>query len=185
MDDLRRNFEKQVTVYRVQQDEVGQKLQITEEEARQYYLAHQSEFVEQPTVTLREISIDIPTTTQGGQAGVNVAQDDDAQRKAEAMRGAGDSAGEDFGKVAAEVSASPSKANGGLIGPLPRQGALAGDADLLTKMKPGEVSQPMRAAKDYPDLQAREDDDAGRCSRSRACATWSPRRSTVRASRRK
>ena len=38
MDDLRRNFEKQVTVYRVQQDEVGQKLQITEEEARQYYL---------------------------------------------------------------------------------------------------------------------------------------------------
>ena len=46
MDDLRRNFEKQVTVYRVQQDEVGQKLQITEEEARQYYLGHQSEFVE-------------------------------------------------------------------------------------------------------------------------------------------
>ncbi len=35
MDDLRRNFERQVTVYRVQQDEVGQKLQITEEEARQ------------------------------------------------------------------------------------------------------------------------------------------------------
>ena len=30
---LRRNFERQVTVYRVQQDEVGQKLQITEEEA--------------------------------------------------------------------------------------------------------------------------------------------------------
>src|SRR3954447_24567624 len=59
MDDLRRNFEKQVTVYRVQQDEVGQKLQITEEEARQYYLAHQSEFVEAPTVTLREISIEI------------------------------------------------------------------------------------------------------------------------------
>src|SRR5436190_595196 len=56
MDDLRKNFEKQVTVYRVQQDEVGQKLQITEEEARQYYLAHQSEFVEAPTVTLGEIS---------------------------------------------------------------------------------------------------------------------------------
>src|SRR5580765_4611057 len=61
MDDLRKNFEKQVTVYRVQQDEVGQKLQITEEEARQYYVAHQAEFVDAPTVTLREISVDIPT----------------------------------------------------------------------------------------------------------------------------
>jgi len=86
MDDLRKNFEKQVTVYRVQQDEVGQKLQITEEEARQYYLAHQSEFVEAPTVTLREISIEIPTSTQGGQAGINVAQDDQAKQKIDAIR---------------------------------------------------------------------------------------------------
>src|SRR3954469_18270669 len=105
MDDLRRNFEKQVTVYRVQQDEVGQKLQITEEEARQYYLAHQAEFVEAPTVTLREISVDIPTSTQGGQAGVNVAQDDQAQKKIEAIR-ARVVGGEDFAKVASEVSSS-------------------------------------------------------------------------------
>ena len=81
MDDLRRNFERQVTVYRVQQDEVGQKLQITEEEARQYYLSHQSEFVEPATVTLREISVEIPTATKGGQAGINVAQDDAAQNE--------------------------------------------------------------------------------------------------------
>src|SRR3982750_3311411 len=122
MDDLRRNFEKQVTVYRVQHDEVGQKLQITEEEARQYYLGHQSEFVERPTVTLREIAIEIPTTSKGGQAGINVGQDDDAQKKAEAIR-ARIAAGEDFAKVAAEVSSSPSKANGGFIRPLPAQQA--------------------------------------------------------------
>ena len=36
MEELRRNFERQVVIYRVQQDEVGPKLQITEEEARQY-----------------------------------------------------------------------------------------------------------------------------------------------------
>jgi peptidyl-prolyl cis-trans isomerase SurA len=148
MDDLRHNFEKQVTVYRVQQDEVGQKLQITEEEARQYYLGHQSEFVEQPTVTLREIAIEIPTASKGGQAGINVGQDDDAQKKAEAIR-ARIAAGEDFAKVAAEVSSSPSKANGGLIGPLPLKELSPSMADLLTKMKPGEVSQPIRAAKTF------------------------------------
>jgi len=146
MDDLRKNFEKQVTVYRVQQDEVGQKLQITEEEARQYYLAHQSEFVEAPTVTLREISVEIPTSTQGGQAGVNVAQDDAAQKKIEAIR-ARVVGGEDFAKVAAEVSSSPSKANGGLIGPLAVKELSPAMSDLLTKMKPGEVSQPVRGAK--------------------------------------
>jgi parvulin-like peptidyl-prolyl isomerase len=148
MDDLRKNFEKQVTVYRVQQDEVGQKLQITEEEARQYYLAHQSEFVEAPTVTLREISIEIPTSTQGGQAGINVAQDDQAKQKIDAIR-ARVTAGEDFAKVAAEVSSSPSKANGGLIGPLPLKELSPAMSDLLTKMKPGEISQPVRGAKNF------------------------------------
>ena len=148
MDDLRRNFERQVTVYRVQQDEVGQKLQITEEEARQYCLAHQSEFIDAPMVTLREIAVEIPTATQGGQAGVNVAQDDAAQTKADAIR-ARVMAGEDFAKVATEVSASPTKANGGLIGPLPVKELSPAMHDLLTKMKPGEVSQPVRTAKTF------------------------------------
>jgi peptidyl-prolyl cis-trans isomerase SurA len=148
LDDLRRNFERQVTVYRVQQDEVGQKLQITEEEARQYYLAHQSEFVEEATVTVREIAVEIPASTQGGEAGVNVGQDDAAQKKVEAIRGRV-MAGEDFGKVAAEVSSSPSKANGGLIGPLPMKELSPALQDLLSKMKPGDVSQPVRSAKSF------------------------------------
>jgi peptidyl-prolyl cis-trans isomerase SurA len=148
MDDLRHNFERQVTVYRVQQDEVGQKLQITEEEARQYYLTHTSEFVEPAMVTLREIAIDLPTTTQGGQAGINVAQADAAQKKADDAR-ARVMAGEDFAKVAGEVSSAPSKTNGGLIGPIAMKELSPAMKDLLGKMKPGEVSQPIRASKTY------------------------------------
>jgi peptidyl-prolyl cis-trans isomerase SurA len=148
IDDLRKNFERQVTVYRVQQDEVGQKLQITEEEARQYYLSHQPEFVEPSMVTLREIAVEIPTTSQGGQTGVNVAQDDDAQKKAEAIR-ARLVAGEDFGKVASEVSSSASKTSGGLIGPIALKELSPALHDLLTKMKPGDVSQPIRSAKTF------------------------------------
>src|SRR4026208_476742 len=55
VDDLRKNVEKQFLVSQVQRDEVGSKLTITEEEARQYYLTHKNEFVEPATVTLREI----------------------------------------------------------------------------------------------------------------------------------
>jgi len=146
MDDLRKNFERQVTIYRVQQDEVGSKLQITEEEARQYYLTHQQEFVEAATVTLREIFIEIPTSTQGGQAGVNVAQADEIEAKAAAAR-ARVAGGEDFAKVAAEVSSAASKTNGGLIGPIAVKELSPSLQQLLQKMKPGEVTQPIRLAK--------------------------------------
>src|SRR5687768_11551710 len=76
IDDLRKNVERQMLIQRVQQDEVGSKLSITEEEARQYYLSHQQEFTEAASVSLREILIEVPSSTQQGEAGVNVAKDD-------------------------------------------------------------------------------------------------------------
>src|SRR4026207_755458 len=95
IDDLRKNVEKQFLINRVQQDEVGAKLSITEEEARQYYLQHRNEFVEAATVTLREIMVDVASTTQGGEAGVNVGAMDDAEKKAATIRARG-TAGADF-----------------------------------------------------------------------------------------
>ena len=152
IDDLRRNVEKQFLRSRVTQDEIGSKLTITEEEARQYYLAHKEEFAEAATVTLREILIDIPTATQKGQTGVNVGADDDAAKKAAATR-ARIAAGEDFGKVAGEVSDSPSKANGGLIGPLPLSDVSDELQKTLQTMKPGDVTQPSRTARGYQILK--------------------------------
>src|SRR5215210_3749798 len=107
VDDLRKNVEKQFMVGQVQREEVGSKLSITEEEARQFYLAHKDEFAEPATVTLREIFVEVPTSTQKGESGVNVAADDDAQKKADAIR-ARIAKGEDFATVAGEVSDSPS-----------------------------------------------------------------------------
>ena len=57
----------------------------------------------------------MPTTDRG----VNVAQDDEAKAKAEDIRKRL-LAGEPFPRLAAEVSDAPSKANGGLIGPIKR-----------------------------------------------------------------
>src|SRR6476469_2327853 len=143
IEDLRNNVEKQFLVGQVQRDEVGSKLTITEEEARQYYLSHKDEFVSAATVTLREILIEVPTVNKGGQSSISVAAQDDAEQKLEAIR-ARILAGEDFAKVAAEVSASPSKANGGLIGPINLAEVSASLQDMISKMKPGDVSTPIR-----------------------------------------
>jgi peptidyl-prolyl cis-trans isomerase SurA len=143
LDDLRKNVEKQFLVSQVQRDEVGSKLSITEEEARQYYLTHKNDFVEPATVTLREILIEVPTVTKGGQATINVAAQNEGEERAAALR-ARVLAGEDFSKVAAEASASPSKANGGLIGPINLAELSVSLQDMIGKMKPGDISTPVR-----------------------------------------
>ena len=158
--DIRRNVEKQFLLQQVQTEEFGGKLQITEEEARQYYQANPKEFVEPATVTLREILIEVPTVSQQGRAMVNVGKDDEAAKKAEAVR-ARLAAGEDFATVASEVSASPSKANGGLIGPI-AAGDFSPDLQkMLQGMKPGEITQPMRAAKGYQILKLETSKSSG------------------------
>jgi parvulin-like peptidyl-prolyl isomerase len=152
IDDLRRNVEREFMKSQVLRDEIGSKLSITEEEARQYYTAHTQEFTDPANVTLREILIEAPETKQQGQAGINVAQDDDARARASAVR-ARILAGEDFGKVAAEVSAAPSKANGGLIGPIAIAELSEGLQKLIKTMKPGEVTAPIRTARGYQILK--------------------------------
>jgi peptidyl-prolyl cis-trans isomerase SurA len=143
VEDLRKNVEKQFLVGQVQRDEVGSKLSITEEEARQYYNLHKEDFAQPATVTLREILIEVPATTQGGQPAINVGKQDEAERQADALR-TRLLAGEDFAKVAAEASASPSKANGGLIGPINLAEVSVSLQELIGKMKPGEMTQPIR-----------------------------------------
>jgi peptidyl-prolyl cis-trans isomerase SurA len=152
VDDLRRNVEKSFLVQQVQRDEVGSKLQITEEEARQYYQAHKEEFAEPATVTLREILIEVPTTTVGGKAGVNVGQEDEVAKQAAEIRKR-IAAGEDFAKLAAEVSTSPSKTTGGIVGPINVSDVSATLQQLLQKMKPGDVTEPLRTAKGFQILK--------------------------------
>jgi peptidyl-prolyl cis-trans isomerase SurA len=152
LDDLRRNVERQFMISQVQREEVGSKLTITEEEARQYYLTHPQEFTEQSNVTLREILVESPISTQKGQNVFNAAQDDEARASAAAAR-ARILKGEDFGTVAAEVSAAPSKANGGLIGPIAVNELSDSLQKLLKTMKPGEVTPPIRVARGYQILK--------------------------------
>jgi peptidyl-prolyl cis-trans isomerase SurA len=152
VDDLRKNVERSFMIGQVQRDEVGSKLTITEEEARQYYQLHPQEFTKPATVTLREILIETPAATQKGQTGINVAQDDETRAHATTVRGR-ILAGEDFGKVAAEVSAAASKGTGGLIGPIAVSELSEPLQKLLKSMKPGQVTAPIRVARGYQILK--------------------------------
>ncbi|MGH9195852.1 MAG: peptidyl-prolyl cis-trans isomerase, partial [Acidimicrobiia bacterium] len=145
MADLRRSIERQVLISRVQQAEVFGRIGITEEEAKQYYEAHQNEFTTPASVTLREILVSTPAPTEGS---LNVGADEAAKQKAEALR-ARVVGGEDFAKMAAEVSDAPSKANGGLIGPLAKDELAPDLRDLIGKIKVGEVTDVIRTPRGY------------------------------------
>ncbi|HEY3883805.1 MAG TPA: peptidylprolyl isomerase [Vicinamibacterales bacterium] len=145
MDDLRRQMERRMQIEQVQRQEVGSKLTITEEEARQYYQNHPEEFTEPTTISLREILVAVPADKDGN---FNAGLDHDAQQKIADAR-ARILKGESFAKVAAEVSDSPSKSNGGSIGPFSRNDMSPQLQQIVDKMKPGDVTQPLRTQHGY------------------------------------
>jgi peptidyl-prolyl cis-trans isomerase SurA len=145
MADLRRNLERSMISQRVQQNEVMAKIGVTDDEARKYYESHLNEFTTPPTVTLREILVAVP----GDPKVMNVAADEAAKAKAEEIRKRTTTGGENFEKLAAEISDSPSKANAGLIGPLSVNDLSPDLRKLVESMKAGDVSEPVRTARGY------------------------------------
>jgi len=144
MADLRRQLERTMLVQRVQQQEIMQKLQVTDTELKTYYDAHKDEFGTTPSVTLREITINVPVTAQG----VNVAQDEEAKKKADDVR-AKIVAGEPFARLAADYSDSGSKANGGLVGPLPKTDLSEELQKEISGLKTGGVTPVLRTTRGY------------------------------------
>jgi peptidyl-prolyl cis-trans isomerase SurA len=146
MEELRRSLERQMLVSRVQQTEILGKISVTEAEERAYYEKHADEFTAPSNVTLREILV----STEAAQTdqGLNVGLDDDARKEAEDAR-ARILAGADFATVAAEVSDAPSKANGGLIGPIGRAELSKALQDAIAPLQVGEVSAILRTPRGY------------------------------------
>jgi peptidyl-prolyl cis-trans isomerase SurA len=148
MADLRKNLERTVIAQRVQQAEVFGRVAVTDDEAHKYYDAHMAEFTTPSSVMLREILINVPADARG----VNAAADDAAKARAEEVRNRV-VGGDAFDKVAAELSDSASKANGGLIGPLNVNDLSADFRKLVEPLKPGEMSQVIRTQRGYQILR--------------------------------
>jgi peptidyl-prolyl cis-trans isomerase SurA len=148
MDDLRRNLERTMIVQQVTRVEIMDKISINDEEARAYYDQHRNEFTSPTEITLREILIEVPTSDRG----VNVAEDDAARERAEEVRKRL-LAGEPFPRLAGEVSAASSKANGGLIGPIHSDELAPQLRDLLEPMKVGDLTSVLRTQRGYQILK--------------------------------
>ena len=137
--DFRRSMEHRILVNQVQQIEILRKVMLTETEAREYYDANLDQYAEEPTVTLREILIGVPESA----GSFSVASDDLARAAAEEARQRVRD-GEDFGTVAIGVSDAPSKANGGLIGPLDYEILSETIQQVVDGLEVGDVSAPIR-----------------------------------------
>lgn len=148
MADLRRSLERQMLASEAQRRDVVEKISVTEAEAQAYYAANKKDFTTPSEVTLREIFIEVPVTDRG----VNVAEDDAAQAEAEALRKRL-LAGEPFPRLAAEASDAPSKANGGLIGPINREELATALQTQLDAMKIGDLTGVIRTARGYQILK--------------------------------
>ncbi len=134
--ELHKTLERQMLIARVTQNEVMTKVGITEEEARKYHSEHLKDFTKAGTVTIREILVKVPLEN----GSINVAADQAAKQKADDIRKRA-LAGESFDQLASEFSDSPSKANGGLIGPLNMNELTPAFKKLVDPMKVGDVSE--------------------------------------------
>jgi peptidyl-prolyl cis-trans isomerase SurA len=155
--ELRRSIERQMIVNRVQQQDVMDKISVTEAESAAYFAEHKDQFSTPAAVTLREILVAVADkgaegTANAGQAGINVGLDEEAKIKAEALRHR-ITAGEDFATLAASSSDAPSKANGGLIGPVNPEEMSPQLLAVVKGMKVGETTQPIRTPRGYQILK--------------------------------
>ncbi|MDP9179849.1 MAG: peptidyl-prolyl cis-trans isomerase [Gemmatimonadota bacterium] len=159
MEQLRSNVEKVYLKQGVMRRDVEPRISITEEEARQYYRAHPGEFMKPTMITVREISVLVPSEARSGEQVVNVAVDEAALEKLKSAR-ARALKGEDFAALVTEISQSGSKANGGLIGPLNLAELAEGLQKVLAPLKTGDIAEPIRTPVGYQLLKVELKDEA-------------------------
>lgn len=149
MQQLRNQLERTYLIQQVTQREIGQHMTITDEEAHQYFQAHQDEFMSAATVMLRQVFVAVPTQTRGTQTVFSAAADDAAKAKIQAARERA-LKGEDFEKIIADVSDSPTKGTDkGLIGPVNVSDLAPALRTAIDKLKPGDISDAVRTAHGY------------------------------------
>lgn len=149
LDDFKRDLRRSITIDKVQNKEIKSKISITDADISNYYNQHKAEFnLIEPQYHLAQILITPQPNPQVRNLKNDKAQNEaEAKDKAQKLENRLDS-GEDFATVAMNYSEQPeTSANGGDLGFVP-ESSLKGDKqawDVITKLKPGQYSQPLAA----------------------------------------
>lgn len=123
-------------------------IEADDDEARAFFSAHREAFVTPATVTYREIFVAIPPEPPLGAGSASHQARDRALIRFVAAR---DRVlrGESFADVAAQLSESEDGPAGALIGPLPVAEVASAVRDALARLKPGDVSMPIKGDDGY------------------------------------
>jgi peptidyl-prolyl cis-trans isomerase SurA len=144
VDDLKREWRRQLTKTKLLNKEIESKITITEAEISSSYAAHKAEFnLIEPRYGLARIMVTSGPGPQTGNLQNNKASGDaDAKQKIQVLHNKLDS-GEDFGTVAMNFSEDPNTAsNGGDMG-FAYESQLRADTDVysaISKLKPGQIT---------------------------------------------
>ena len=135
--------------------EVGRKINITDQEVEAYYKAHQSEFIREEKVFLSEILI----STQGKDAaGVAAAEKKAKQIAAEAARG------ERFTDLARDNSDAATAKDGGVLGSY-KKGEMSAEIEAAVWNKPkGYITQPIKLPTGFDIFRVDDHSKAGLAS---------------------
>lgn len=153
-EDFKQNMRTEIITQRVIQQEVGSKVNVSDEEVKKFYEEHKAQMAMPESVRLSEILLS--TDTAGDDAAKLAAIKDKADDLVKQIR-----AGGSFEDLAKKESQDPSGAQGGDLGQFER-GKLAKQLEDLTfGMKKGDVSDPIRTKQGYVILKVTDHQAAG------------------------
>ena len=154
-EDFKQNLKNQLLTQLVIRNEVQPKVQVTKEEEKKYYEAHQKDFEHPERVRLSEILVSTEKVGPGDQAGIAAAAQKAQQLREQVHSGAA------FDAVAKSNSGGPTAAQGGDLGYFQR-GTLAKELeDKAFALKAGQTTDVVRTKQGFLILQVTEHDQAG------------------------
>ena len=150
MDDFKRNIRRALTAEKVLHKEVTSKINVSEQDIKDYYNSHRAEFnLIEPRYHLAHIFVTAAPDPQGSSSPNKARNEAEAKKKIETVR-ARLEAGDDFGTLAMAYSEDSSTApNGGDLGIIPESALKQtdpGTREAILKLKGGQYTQVIAVA---------------------------------------
>ncbi len=135
--EFRAQIRRELETFQVLQYKVRGRVKLSDDDVRNYYQTHPQEFGGEPEVHVRHIFLPLPESA-------SAAEEQKVRAEGEKVL-ARLKAGEDFAKVARQVSKGPSAGDGGDLGWLRRGTVQKALEDVAFKLEAGQISGLVRA----------------------------------------